>query len=214
MGKHFIITGTGRCGTQWASEALSVCGVRCGHQAVYSHYQTLGRPVQWSNYAGDSSYEAVPMLPTVHKGIIVVALARHPLAVMRSWRSLGLFVDTIDTWESWGLLSRVLDRHFPEVLAAREPMAQAALFWARWLGAAVARANKVLKLEEVTTEKLFAAVMRPHLHSPKMLAKLPARINATPSDAPDRGPHCLSDIPAKARGPVMQLADKLRYEVT
>lgn len=205
----FVICGSGRCGTLWAAEVLRAGAVNCGHQAIFRHETVLGRDWKWGHHHGDSSFEAVPMLDDIDA--IKIALVREPLAVMRSWRGLGLFVDRVDTWQYWGLLSRVLDAHMPAVLSCSDPMAAAAMYWLGWTKLAVQRCDEWFRIESLEPHTLFDAVQRSNQYR-TMAEDVPRNTNHRTTDKKDRGPHSWDELPDDVRGPVQDFASKLGYE--
>jgi hypothetical protein len=74
-----LITGTGRCGTQFMAEWLTRSGVPCGHEAVFSYRGYTSQP----DLVADSSWLAVPYLGLVTCRI--VHIVRNPLDVVRSF---------------------------------------------------------------------------------------------------------------------------------
>jgi len=192
----------------WASEVFKSCGVNCGHQAVFRHRQSLGESVDWGHCLGDASFEAVPRLAEIDA--VRVLIVRDPLAVMRSWRSLGLFVDTLSTWEHWGLLSRVLDRYYPAVLAHPDGACQAALFWYYWNRTAVASADHVFKLEGLEPRTLFEAVGRGNQYR-TCADEVSRTTNTRAEDKAERGPHGWDEIEPGIRDMVRAFAAQIGY---
>lgn len=190
-------------------ECLRACGLNCGHQKVYTHRQTLGEPVAWKLYEGDSSYEAVPLLPTIDDAVKVL-LVREPLAVMRSWRALGLFVNKLQTWQGWGLLTRVLDRHAPEVMEHPDPMGRAALFWLRWNQLALPHVDSVWRIEQLTPAGLCKAIERENRYRTGADV-VPRNTNHRTGDKWPCGPDSWEDVPADVRDDVYALAKELGY---
>ena len=195
----------------FCAETLKACNLTCGHQDVFRHEHTLGARQHWGRYHGDSSFEAVPMLHTLDKSVLIVTVLREPLAVLRSWRKKGLFVDRLRTWEMWGLFSRVLDKHFPEVLANEDPMAAAATYYVSWLTEALKYSHSVLKIEGLTAAELCRAVDRPDMYVPAGDA-IPRDTNTNVGDLPELGPDSYEDIPEGARDGLLEFAQSMGYE--
>ena len=81
MTLRLLVTGTGRCGTGWASRVLTSAGLPCGHERVFN----LGPPHVPPDMAADSSWLAVPRLGSpMLAGVPVVHVVREPLACIRS----------------------------------------------------------------------------------------------------------------------------------
>lgn len=158
---RFLVVGSGRSGTGYCASLFNSAGIKCGHQSIFRHEHTLGKPYDWGDYEGGSSFEAVPLLCKITKEPVrVVAVLRHPLKVIASYVGLGMFGD--DMREKYDQLSLVLDLFFPQVLEQRTPIERAAEFWMRWNAEAIRYADAVLKLEEMTPKKLFEAAGQPY----------------------------------------------------
>lgn len=84
MTLRYIITGTGRCGTGYASSALTAAGMRCGHESVYQLRAGVRRDEH--GYEADSSHTAVGHLQGGGApSATVIHIVRHPVKVIRSW---------------------------------------------------------------------------------------------------------------------------------
>ena len=81
----FVVVGTGRCGTQYASHLLSVSGLACGHEEVFTPFGVQRR----AGLVGDASWHAVPFV--VGLGIPAIHLVRRPLDVVNSFLAIGFF---------------------------------------------------------------------------------------------------------------------------
>lgn len=75
----FLVTGTGRCGTTWACEALRATGLRVGHQDRIKHRNVLAG--RWSLWGvdGEVSYEAAPLARVLASAGVRVVLLRRAL---------------------------------------------------------------------------------------------------------------------------------------
>lgn len=148
MTGRILVTGTGRCGTAWAAQVLGI-----GHQAIFRHQHTLGQPWDWGAADGDSSFEAVPLLPQIRPTVDrIILLVRHPADVVASWLTLGAFKD--DMRARWGLFSSVLDIHHPTILTETDPIVRAGRYWHDWNIAALPYATHVLRLEDTDWRRL------------------------------------------------------------
>lgn len=177
-GERFVIVGTGRSGTRYCAELFRSCGIRCGHQDVFRHEHTLGMatPVWW-NFDGDSSFEAVPMLEGITKdGVIAVLVVRHPLEVVQSWLSLGVFKDTMSQTHS--LFFQVLEARFPEVMSEPTPVARAARYYLTWNAAASRYSSAVIALSHLRSDVLFRLVNRLEQHDPSKTALVSRTLNS------------------------------------
>lgn len=168
------ITGTGRSGTGYCAGLLRACGVRCGHEAVFTPSVALGRQiVDWAGHEADCSWLAAPLLG--RSGITYeVLVTRHPAAVIRSWLELNI-LDRDDDYTA------VIELHTPRT--AQGAMADRALrHWMSWNLLAGARAAEVVRLEDVSTRHLAGWLSRLGYHrEPEELAEAlatPRTVNA------------------------------------
>lgn len=94
-----VATGTGRCGTKFVSKLLTSAGVKCGHEAIFTH-RGLGYAYQlvmgghWQGLQADSSWQAAPYLQDdLLRSTPIIFLMRHPQAfiesVMKIWPEGG-----------------------------------------------------------------------------------------------------------------------------
>lgn len=154
---RFLITGTGRSGTTWAANTLTANGVQCDHQQI-RHEHVLAGEYEWpADKIGESSYEAVPLLPHLRPKVEqVVLLARHPVDVAHSWIQQGVFTDE---WRNQDdLLQKVLAKHLPGIDAQPDPASRALWFWLEWNRLALQYADLVLLLNNTTPHRLLIAV--------------------------------------------------------
>ncbi len=161
IGGRFLITGTGRCGTTWAANTLTANGVPCSHQHI-RHEHVLAGAYEWPDGAvGDSSYEAVPLLPHLRPMVAkVVVLVRHPVDVAHSWLQLGVFTDEWRTQDD--LLQKVLAKHLPAIYGQPDAASRALWFWLEWNRLALQYADTVLLLNNTTPHRLLTAVDHRH----------------------------------------------------
>lgn len=93
--EHFVITGSGRCGTRYAAELLTRCGVSCGHEATFHPENAAGWrgvPLDWGDRVADASWMAAPHVDILtYLGVPVILLVRDPLEVVRSLVELAFF---------------------------------------------------------------------------------------------------------------------------
>jgi hypothetical protein len=138
---------------------LNACGVRCGHQQVLTHRQTLGEPIVWGDYEGDASFDAALMLSRLDlKDIRVTLVVRDPLQVIRSWMELGVFYDSM--WQTHEMFAQVLSLHLPQVMQHDRPIERAARYYLDWNAAADRYAHTVFALENMSPLDLFGSINR------------------------------------------------------
>jgi len=82
---HFIITGSGRSGTRYASELISRAGIACAHQQVFHERCDLpGFSAQWHGRVGDSSCFAFGVSAQALKNCLIIHQTRDPRLVIPS----------------------------------------------------------------------------------------------------------------------------------
>ena len=149
----FLVTGTGRCGTTWAYQALSSAGAQVRQQS-FRHEHALGlEPWFLEDYDGEVSYEAAPAADSFDR---IVLLWRPCLKVVRSWMGLGVFVPG---WEEpYYMLHDSIKRFCPSVLDWRTPAQTGAAFWLEWNELVRERADTVLGIEGLSIFELCNSV--------------------------------------------------------
>lgn len=102
MSGRFVVAGSGRSGTGFASRALSMLGIPTGHEAVFDFDRvSSGTPARWARpkvYPGHEPYEeelvgdaSLAAVAYLEKVDFVVHLLRHPLDVLASWLGSPFF---------------------------------------------------------------------------------------------------------------------------
>ena len=92
----YIITGTGRCGTNFMAKLLCSVGVRCGRESVFNLTLKRARKLQ-----ADSSWMALPYLekcPERFRQCSIIHLVRNPWDVLRGW--LFDFESVFSVWKT------------------------------------------------------------------------------------------------------------------
>lgn len=148
---HLLIVGTGRSGTGYVAQLLTLAGLPCTHEGVYHPDSVLGlEPIIWQGDA-EASWLAVPALPL--RDTTTVLVLRHPLAVVRSRVALGRFADAKpqDDYEE------VVHRATPEVFDQPTPAARALDHWIAWNQLAADWATTVMHLERFSLGTITAA---------------------------------------------------------
>lgn len=84
-----LVTGTGRCGTGFASQFLTSAGLRTGHESffMYRGYEAaVKRIAMFHAFRADASWMAAPYLDQEILGDVpLVHITRHPKKVIASW---------------------------------------------------------------------------------------------------------------------------------
>lgn len=157
MNLKVLVTGTGRCGTNFMANVLTSVGVPCGHEAVFGPMgwewasQVLKGEREASNSGisregtilsegmeieGDSSYASAPFLGRVES--FVIHLVRNPMDVIASMTGSGFRnfaeafpVDYEDMPEHF-IHESFLYKHVPELGDDMPQLDRACLFYMRW----------------------------------------------------------------------------------
>lgn len=136
---RLLITGSGRCGTQWIAAALTAAGQPCTHEVHWTR-----RRHGDGHWQAEASWPAAPYTPL--RDTHVVHLVRHPLAVIRSRLAGQLFADRPPR-HLRGLAAWTY-RQAPEIRRGRTELERAALHWVHWNRFVVAAER--LWLEDIT----------------------------------------------------------------
>lgn len=151
----FIITGTGRSGTKYCQAILRICGIKCGHQTIFRHENTLNKEWDWLDFAGDSSFEAVPLLRLVKKQepeTKIILVKRNKINTIASQLKWGWF-SNMKT--EYALFTKVLNKYFPDVLKQPTAQQRAELYYELWNAEAERYADSVYQLEDLNPLHLF-----------------------------------------------------------
>ena len=125
----FVITGTQRSGTGYASRLLTAAGLECGHEAVFRPAATA---VDFGDLAGDSSWLAVPWLRAIRMNAVpVFHQVRHPIEVLRSAIGIGFFGHPRKFCAEETYL-RTIWYYDKFVFSFDDAMRRAMAYWIRW----------------------------------------------------------------------------------
>ena len=120
-----IITGTGRCGTKWASEILRSVNIKCGHESVFN--VSGFRRSLISEYDADSSWMAAPFIDSLgDKGIDVIHLLREPISTIRS------FMAYPDLFGGPLMAGRYGREHCDELKRAKSELERCVIWYVAW----------------------------------------------------------------------------------
>jgi hypothetical protein len=175
MTDRFVVTGCGRSGTTYLANLLTAAGVPCGHEEAYS----WAGPGRWRDgRLAESSWLAAAQLDAVD--VPVVLLVRHPLAVVRSLISIGYFGSA----HQGDPTHRVLRQFAPGIYERwATPANRALAMWWALTEAALGRAELVLRLEQLDTDRL-ARLLRWAGHDPAPAAAAYARVGRANQSRP------------------------------
>ena len=192
---RLLVTGTGRCGTQWIAAALTAAGVPCTHE------------VHWTRrYRGDGDWTAEASWPaaayTPIADAYVVHLVRHPLAVIRSRLIRGTFGNPPPS-RGQGKLARWATRQCPQIATGRTELDRVALHWTYW-NQMVRGAAERIRLEDITPADVTRLARIADPDAPGV-ADLPPPVGAGP-DGPQVTWQQVQHIPG-----LLALADEYGY---
>lgn len=117
---RFVVVGSGRSGTRYASMLFGELGIACGHEAVF------GWGPEAPGLVGDASAWAVPFLDRFRG--VVFHQRRDPLSVVASMVSTGFFADP----GAFALHRELIERTLPQSRRRGDPLLQAICFVAEW----------------------------------------------------------------------------------
>jgi hypothetical protein len=165
-----LVTGTGRTGTWWLTEALRLAGAKAEHEIHYS--LTEHGPIPDGTV--EVSWLAAPHTPV---GVYTIHLVRHPLKTIASRAAWGSFggprprpdYDPRPKGE-------YAIRWCPKIADGSSPVERAAIHWVEWNR--LVQADQVLRLEDVTVDTVQEIAARVGAVRP---ARLPGPINQAPN---------------------------------
>ena len=175
-----LVTGTGRTGTVWLTEALAAAGAPARHEVAFSLARHGDIPWQC-----EVSWLAAPFLPLDPRRVHVVHLVRDPLATIRSRAAWGSF----NTNGGHGIDRRIKGNfalaHAPAIRAGRTPVERAALHYVAWNNMIHDRAPRaeLARVEDIDVDTVlrWARIVQPGAK----LKTLPAdHKNAAPASPP------------------------------
>jgi len=133
----YIITGSGRSGTGYMAQLLTLNGIPCGHEEVFnlSSHAVPGN----NELSADSSWLSVPYLKD-YKDLQVYHVVRNPVKVIESWMNKndqGIW-GNLTIGESRVLASRTspywgfVKHHLPEVSGISTPLEATIFYLVEW----------------------------------------------------------------------------------
>lgn len=153
---RFIVTGTGRSGTKYASAVFTAMGLKCTHQKVYTEFSDE-RPPIWDGRVGDASAFAAPKLDAVPDTTLVIHQVRNPWLVVRSLVEAQHLPPLRDVPSKNAGVAYY--RAHCDYTDHENPLLRAAHLWWRWNvmieASMLGRGNYVLhRLEDYTVERV------------------------------------------------------------
>jgi hypothetical protein len=157
MKLKIIVTGTGRCGTNFMANMLTSMGLPCGHEAIFgpegieraidtiegrrspknSKISKIGTILSdEGRLVGDSSFMAAPFLEQFDS--VVIHLVRNPTDVVASLMGsgfrnfLGAKPSHFDDMPDHFIHEKFIYDHLPDLEAEMSQLDRACLFYLRW----------------------------------------------------------------------------------
>jgi hypothetical protein len=165
-----LVTGTGRTGTWWLTEALRLAGVKAEHEIHYS----LDKQGPIPDGTVEVSWLAAPFTPV---DVWTIHLVRHPLKTIASRAAWGSFGGPQPRY-SYNPRPKgdYAIRHCPKIAEGTSPVERAAIHWVEWNR--LVQADEVLRLEDVTAETVRDIARRV---GDAKLPRLPKPTNQAPN---------------------------------
>ena len=143
---EFVVVGSGRSGTRYASALFDALHIPCGHEAVFSAHQPSARRL-----IGDASFGVVPYLDEF-KGVVLHQV-RHPLSVLASMLATNFF----DRPENYDPYYRLITSVIPTIDRLDSQMLKAMHFIVVWNKLCEDEAVLRWRLEDLTAETICRA---------------------------------------------------------
>lgn len=118
--KPFLVTGCGRSGTAWAAHLFTDMGYPCGHEVVFSPWAS--GPLDRS----DSSWLAVPHLPSLPADTPILRVMRDPYLVVQSIMTRGFLANLAGPFESY------VSRYRPDIVGTSSHLGRAIRWVSKW----------------------------------------------------------------------------------
>jgi len=175
-----VITGTGRCGTQYVSTLLQELDIQCGHERVYTPYG-ISPDERWDI---DASWMAVPHLKEFDGPIIHIV--RHPEKVIGSLIGMRFFSDQIQNAD-WNKFMR----YWFKAHTGDDKVDAPRFYWI-WNKIIEQFTDTLFRIEDITTPEsvnnLLVALQLPPKPADEIetaLQAVPTNLNTRPSEGFD-----------------------------
>lgn len=124
---HFVVTGSGKCGTHFMQAVLAELGIPTAHEGVLEYHPvTVPR---WDGVRGDCSWPAAVHLGVLDAGTPVLHLVRDPLAVVNARFGENKLADDHAEF----VIRNFVRSHMPDVFAdAHDDLGRTLLWVERW----------------------------------------------------------------------------------
>ena len=125
--KHFVVTGSGKCGTHFMQAVLNELDLPTTHEGVLE-YHPVTVPA-WGDVRGDSSWPAAMHLHVLEPESAVLHLVRDPLAVVNARFGENKLSDS----HREHVIRNYVRRHMPDVFSdAHDELGRTLLWVERW----------------------------------------------------------------------------------
>lgn len=126
----FVVTGCARSGTAFASRLMSILGLPCEHEKVFSRRAVTSGSLDLSQPErdrwGESSCMAAPVLDRLPRGAVVFHQVRNPVKVVRSLMGWNMFLRPYNAFSEFTL------QHLPEISPDEPRLRQCMKYWTGW----------------------------------------------------------------------------------
>jgi hypothetical protein len=124
---HFVVTGSGKCGTHFMQAVLVELGLPTAHEGVLE-YHPVEAP-SWDGMRGDSSWPAAVHLGVLEPGTPVLHLVRDPLAIVNARFGENKLADGHPEF----VIRNFVRAHMPDVFTdAHDDLGRTLLWVERW----------------------------------------------------------------------------------
>lgn len=126
----YLVTGTGRSGTGYASKVLQSAGIGCGHETVFGPQGLEYAEKVAGRVDADSSWLAAPFLDLpVLEGVQIIHLTRHPKHVIESLLRIHLLDDRVEVHKPYRDFAY---RHLPGLRKIEDAVLKCVYFYVHW----------------------------------------------------------------------------------
>jgi hypothetical protein len=143
---RFLVVGSGRSGTQYASKLFTELGIPCGHETLFRLTSASGQTL-----VGDASFGAVAYLDEF-QGIILHQV-RHPLRVLRSILATGFF----DRPDKYLFYYQLIESVLPQIDQRKSSLHKAMYYIVEWNRLCEQAATMCWRIEDLDAETLSRA---------------------------------------------------------
>lgn len=218
---RFLIVGTGRCGTGWASRFMDKIGYFCGHEAAYNPLTLreveagiVPQPRWIDGMEGDSSWLAVPYIEGFlndNPDNAVVHLVRNPVDVFQSLLGIG-FLSLNGIHSPYDTFARYhMDVNWKSAESRDDLIDRNVYFMEEWYRRLAEREDdaQVFAVEDLQRPRVAMSFVQALIHEAPSQWKVEKALNRVPTDvnARPRAVMQAKEIPAK----INKLAKEFGY---